>query len=207
MLAMKPRRSLKTDQSGLAATEFALVLPILSLILFGTVEVSNLLVADARLRTATSSVSDMITQLSVTTVTQNDLNDVNTAVNEIMKPLPVTSGGTALFGVRITTFYTTLVSGVPTTRIRWSRVLPNIADTTTVKATLQNPVCTATETIPTGLASTSNDIVRTTGVYGWRPWFVTVFRFNPLYLKAEYYNMPRYVTGLDMATAAGGNCP
>ena len=198
-------RRLKKEEQGVAATEFALILPLLTLILFGSIEVSNLLVADARIRAATSSVSDMLTQITVTTMTQSDLNDANTAVTEIMKPLPVVAGAVDLLGMRVTNFYVDVAAG-GVVKVRWSRLLPNIANTSVNEVTLSNPLCSNNGPLPTGLSSTSNDVMRTTGVYAWRPWFTTVFRTSPIYLRAEYFNMPRYVTRIDMAAAAGGNC-
>jgi Flp pilus assembly pilin Flp len=53
---------LQQRQDGVAAVEFALITPLLVMLFFGAVEMSNLLIADSRLRNVAGSLSDLITQ-------------------------------------------------------------------------------------------------------------------------------------------------
>ena len=60
-------RRLIADRRGVSAVEFALVAPILVLLYFGLVELSQAATADRRLAHATSAVGDLVAQASSVT--------------------------------------------------------------------------------------------------------------------------------------------
>lgn len=72
-------------EGGIAATEFALVLPFLLLVLMGVVELSNALLAKRKLLNAVQSASDLIGQK--TDVTATELDTVYMAAHLTMNPL------------------------------------------------------------------------------------------------------------------------
>jgi Flp pilus assembly protein TadG len=71
---------------GMAATEFALVLPILVLVYCGVVEFTALILVQRKVIAAAQSTADLITQES--TVTSTDINDIVTAARLIFDPYP-----------------------------------------------------------------------------------------------------------------------
>jgi len=81
-------RAVRHD-GGVAATEFALILPILLLILMGVVELSNAMQAKRKLLNAVQSASDLIGQK--TDVTAADLSSIYLAADLTMTPLVTTS--------------------------------------------------------------------------------------------------------------------
>lgn len=71
-------------RSGMAATEFALVLPIMALLFFGTLEASDLLTVKRRLANASNSLVDLIAQEPTITISQ--LNDSMIGVTRLLEP-------------------------------------------------------------------------------------------------------------------------
>jgi len=73
------------QDGGVVATEFALILPVLLLILMGVIELTNALQAERKLLNATQTVADLIGQK--TDLTTADLNDIYLAANLTLSPL------------------------------------------------------------------------------------------------------------------------
>ncbi len=72
------------DRRGVSAVEFALIAPVMIVILFGTIEVSLLLTADRKVTQATSAVADLVAQDDV--ITADEILDIFTASSAIMQP-------------------------------------------------------------------------------------------------------------------------
>ena len=77
-------RRLSSDRRGLAALEFALIAPVMVLVLFGSVELTELLGANRRAENTTASVADVISR--DTDVTTPELTDLWTAAATLMYP-------------------------------------------------------------------------------------------------------------------------
>lgn len=73
---------------GVAAAEFVLILPLMILVLAGTVELGNALLLDRKVSRAAHISADLIAQAKE--VSTSDLNDVFDAVEEILRPFPST---------------------------------------------------------------------------------------------------------------------
>ena len=71
---------------GVAATEFALILPLMVLILVGTVEFGNVLLLDRKVSRAAHISADLVAQARQ--ITTAELTDVFDAVEEILRPFP-----------------------------------------------------------------------------------------------------------------------
>lgn len=80
---------LHRDQSGVAAVEFALILPFLLILLIGMAETVGALNHDRKVSQAASSVTDLIAQSE--TVSKSEVADIMRAAVEIMKPYPETT--------------------------------------------------------------------------------------------------------------------
>ncbi len=72
------------DRSGLAATEFALLVPLMLVLFFGTVEVSSGVAVDRKITIAARALSDLISQ--ATTVTDTDFTNTFAAGAIIIAP-------------------------------------------------------------------------------------------------------------------------
>ncbi len=96
---------------GLAASEFALLLPVMLTILIGTVEVGNAFIIDRKVTSAVQTASDLVAQARQ--VTTADLTDILTAVDLIIRPFDTTKGGTVIYSV--------VMDSGGTVSIGWSR--------------------------------------------------------------------------------------
>jgi Flp pilus assembly protein TadG len=85
-------RYLRHDQSGLAAVEFALILPIMLLLFLGSFETTNLVLAYMKLEASAETAADLVAQTRVNTVLQStDFTNITNAAKQVLSPLP-TSG-------------------------------------------------------------------------------------------------------------------
>jgi Flp pilus assembly protein TadG len=77
-----------TNNDGLAALEFALILPVMIALFFGTIEVSLALLARADVSVMASTAADLISQKSA--VANTDFSNVYAAAGAILYPNPGT---------------------------------------------------------------------------------------------------------------------
>ena len=115
-LSFRPRH-LWTDVRGVAATEFAIVVPFMLVLYIGGVELGNGLAMNVKVSATAHSVADMISQN--TQISTSRMDSILSASTAIMAPYPVTSasGGSLM---------TITVSGVSTdangnATVQWSR--------------------------------------------------------------------------------------
>lgn len=84
-------------QSGIAAVEFALILPILIVLLLGTTELTRALTYDRKVSQIASTVADLAAQSS--TLTSGDVGEIFKASEFVMQPYPGTGLGITLSSV------------------------------------------------------------------------------------------------------------
>jgi Flp pilus assembly protein TadG len=72
------------DEAGLAAVEFALLLPVMTLLFFGMLEASDLLTVKRRITTATNSLVDLASKEPA--ITKSELDDLMVGVMRIIEP-------------------------------------------------------------------------------------------------------------------------
>src|ERR1700716_4669946 len=76
--------TLLRDQSGIAATEFAVIVPLMLVMFFGTVEFSSGVAVDRKVTLVARTLSDLTSQS--TTVTDTDLTNFFAAAAGILTP-------------------------------------------------------------------------------------------------------------------------
>ncbi len=81
-------------RDGMAATEFALLLPFLGVLFFGMLEGSDILTVDRRIANASNAVADLVAQQ--TDITNNELDQLVVGVRRILEPTPASQ-----FSVRV----------------------------------------------------------------------------------------------------------
>jgi|HubBroStandDraft_2_1064218.scaffolds.fasta_scaffold34846_3 Flp pilus assembly protein TadG len=82
-------RQLAEDRRGVAAVEFALLLPVLALLYFGVVELTQGAMTEQRTQHVAATVGDLVAQNS--TVTSAQVSDIFSVGNTVMYPYPTTS--------------------------------------------------------------------------------------------------------------------
>jgi Flp pilus assembly protein TadG len=77
-------RRLPADSRGASAVEFAVILPMVLVLFFGTVELSNGVAVDRKVTLTARTLSDLISR--ATTVSDNDISNAFAASSAIMTP-------------------------------------------------------------------------------------------------------------------------
>ncbi len=165
------------DARGVAAVEFALILPLLVLLYFGTVESASLYAVDRRVSTVASTMADLVSR-EQKCITTAKFDSYFAAATAIMQPFPTTNLKQVVSFMQI--------SSGGTVTIRWSKAYG-------ASATARN---TGTTTA-IGTATNINTLARTKGwlvaaeiQYPYQPLFGIVIKTINLG-HTEYY-LPRY---------------
>lgn len=78
-------KTIRADQQGLSAIEFAIIAPFMVFLYFGSIELMLLMQADRRVTTATATAGDLASRF--TTLTNDDLGDIFMASRQLLNPL------------------------------------------------------------------------------------------------------------------------
>ncbi len=81
-------KAIKKDNRGVSAVEFALIAPVMIVILFGVIELSLMLTADRKVTRATSAIADLVAQDDI--ITASEMTDIFIASGAIMQPYDTT---------------------------------------------------------------------------------------------------------------------
>ncbi len=80
--------SFRKDRSGVAAIEFAMIVPIMVMLFFGTVEFSQALTCDRRVAQMASTTADLVAQYDTLSVAQ--VNNIFKVSKALLLPYPTT---------------------------------------------------------------------------------------------------------------------
>jgi Flp pilus assembly protein TadG len=172
---LSPRRFLRAD-AAVAAVEFALILPVLVTLSFGTIEGSALYSADRRVATIAGTIGDLVARVK-TSVPAATLTDYFQASAQIIKPY----SSTGL--TQVVTFLTVNSSGVAT--VTWSRAF-NGGTARTTGATYSLTAVPQLRTLATG-----SFIVMAEVRYPYRPVYGMVIPQTINLFHVEYF-LPRF---------------
>jgi Flp pilus assembly protein TadG len=187
---------LARDQSGTAAIEFALILPIMLMLFIGSFEGTNLVLASMKLEASAETAADLIAQTRINTyLATSDFTNITNAAKQVLSPLS-TSGTTLKLAYASVTFST----GSPV--INW-HVEVNGAPAITV-ATVPNSVNLANLGNATSGSTDSVIIARLTYSYSSPISHV----LNSSYTLSESaFNRPRYMNCIPTYLNTGNTCP
>jgi len=73
-------------QDGIAAVEFALIAPIMIVLFFASVEVSNIMIVDRKVTTVTSAIADLVAQ--DVEVSDDEMTDIYSIAQALLQPFP-----------------------------------------------------------------------------------------------------------------------
>jgi Flp pilus assembly protein TadG len=163
-------------ETALAAVEFALILPVLVTLYFGTIEGSALYSADRRVATIAGTIGDLVAR-SKNTIASATLTDYFQASAQIIKPY----SSTGL--TQVVTFLTVNASGVAT--VTWSRAY-NGGIARTTGATYSLAAVPQMKTLATG-----SFIVMAEVKYPYKPLYGMVIPQTINLFHVEYF-LPRF---------------
>jgi Flp pilus assembly protein TadG len=150
-------RRLWHDRGGVSLVEFALVVPIFSLMILGGTEIARYLLLNQKLDRLATQVSDLTSQ--EVSVTSSDLSNIFDASLNVAWPFNIQSNGVVIVSS------IGQVSGQ--TRVLWQRSCPGSGCSWTTTQTATSRVGTQgnTATMPTGFTVSATDNVIVTEVY------------------------------------------
>ncbi len=167
-LAAAPRRilghftrRLAADDRGVAAIEFAFVLPILAIMLLGTVEVARAIDADRRFGNATAMVTDLIAREQE--LNDGDLEGMMRAIEHLMRPYDSNTLSLGVIAVRAP------ITAGEQPKVEWSYS----------HKSKPVPAKCATYALPPDLVSPGSRVIVVESAYNFAPIFVN-WNENPL---------------------------
>jgi len=168
-------RRFRSASTGMAAIEMAFVFPMMLIVYFGLVDITNLLSANRRVTIASSTIADLVTQ-APGTLNKADLTGFYNAVSPIMDPFPSSSVQIDVADYR--------KIGTTITKI-WSNAKNGGCSRTPSTASMTN------------LMSDGNDIVLARVCILYHPVTGKVFGSAPLTLHDEMVLRPRQMLTLE----------
>ena len=168
---LKMLRKIHAAKDGMAAVEFALVLPALLALLFGGLEVTNVLIVRADVSNITSSAADLIAQES--SVSDADMTNVFSALSALIYPYSTSGAKIVITSV--------IDDGRGGGKVAWSDAYNGTAHTVG-----------AAMTVPTGLITTGGSIVVSEVTYAYTT--PSTYLVNiPVTMTNTFYSHPRRV--------------
>lgn len=164
-------KRIRAAQSGMAAAEFALILPALLAMIFGAIEVTNVLIVRADVSNITSSAADLIAQES--TVGDADMTNVFNSLSALIYPYSTTGARIVITSV--------IDDGHGGGKVAWSDAYNGTART----------VGTAV-TVPTGLITTGGSVVMSEVTYSYTTPSAYLVKL-PVTMTNTFYSHPRRV--------------
>ena len=164
-------RRIRAAQGGMAAAEFALILPALLAMIFGAIEVTNVLIVRADVANITSSAADLIAQES--TVGDADMTNVFNSLSALIYPYSTTGARIVITSV--------IDDGHGGGKVAWSDAYNGTARTVG-----------AAVTVPTGLITTGGSVVMTEVTYAYTTPSAYLVKL-PVTMTNTFYSHPRRV--------------
>ncbi|WP_171015645.1 TadE/TadG family type IV pilus assembly protein [Devosia sp. FKR38] len=183
---MRPRDAVRrwigrfaSERSGVAAVEFALILPIMLLLYIGMMEGSTLIAMDRKVQSVSGAVGDLVSR-SDGEIAQSTLEDYVRVAGGMMTPYPV-----APLEQIVSQVY---VDSNGTAKVDWSK---RFVDQTLV-STGQHPVG-ATYTLPADVVSISKGlyVIVAESQYSYPPLYGIVFK-DKVTLYRQNFFIPRF---------------
>jgi Flp pilus assembly protein TadG len=173
-------RSWPGQQDGVAAVEFALIMPFMLLLYFGSMEGSSLFTADKRIDSISATVGDLISQWDPKDgkIATSTLNDYFAASAGLINPYSST-------GLKIVVSLVEVKSD-GTTKVLWSQGYGG-----GTAWTVNNPYTPLTATSQMNQVARGGCIVASETSYSYKPLLGQVFT-SALNLKHSNYFLPRY---------------
>jgi Flp pilus assembly protein TadG len=190
---------LACDRSGVAAIEFALVLPVMLLLFIGSFEATNLVLASMKLEASAETAADLVAQTKVNTVLQStDFTNITNAAKQVLTPLPTS-------GTLLKVAYASATYSTGTAVIDWHYEVNSATAITT--ANIPNSASLANLGSQTSGSTDSVIIVKLTYAYSSPISYVLSSSYS---LVESAFNRPRYMNCVAVNLSAPFNtgvCP
>jgi Flp pilus assembly protein TadG len=167
-------RRWKSDKQGMAAIEFAMIVPIMLALFIGSIEFSQAITVDRRITQIASSTADLVAREK--TITDAQLTSITDIAKVLMQPYSTTP-------LRITlTSVGANIGNASTTKVCWSHNFQGGAATYTKGSTY---------TLPTGIVDAGGSVVIAEVSYDYTPLIFAYYMPGVTTLKDKFYLKPR----------------
>ncbi len=167
------------NQSGVAAVEFALLVPLLLLIYFGSVQLTQGVMVNRKTTLAAATVANIVSQYT-TISASSQLPDILSATTQIFAPYSASASSVVVSCLAVD------ASGKAT--VTWSRAL-----NTSQRSTGQ------TVSIPSGFAVPNTTVVFSEANYAYNAFF-DFLHMGPINMYAPIYMSPRASTTINLGS-------
>jgi Flp pilus assembly protein TadG len=173
-------------RDGLAAIEFALILPVLSVLILGVIELSSALECRQRVTAVAAQSADLVAQY--TQITTSQMNDVVSAMNQILYPFPTTSSKIVLSSITS--------DGNGGGKVAWSKgssgaALRSVNSTVTLPGGLMTAY-SCSGGVCTGCANGACSLIMAEVTYNYSSYSNTLkFVTGPITMTESFYAKPR----------------
>ena len=181
---LRKDRSFRKDTGGVAAVEFAMLLPVMITLFFGVVELSLALTCRANVTNVAAVAADLVAQES--SMTAADMTNVFSAANAMLYPYDTSVAKITVSSV----VYDTVTQSLTVGKVGWS-----CAKNATAKST------GSTYTLPSGLLTANSSVVVAEITYNYTS-PTTKFITGTKVMSNTFYTKPRRVA----AIAAPSSC-
>jgi Flp pilus assembly protein TadG len=182
-------RRLSVDKRGIAAVEFAMLVPLMLMVFFGTIQISTAVAVDRKVSLTARTLSDLISQAA--SITDTDISNAFATGLAILSPY-----ASAPLQAKISQVYidpTTLVA-----KVKWSKASNATAHT-----------CNEVVTVPTALQVAGTYLIMSEVTYNYQP--VVGYDIKLKFVSSTYplsdlmYTRPRQSVNVAYPTAPA--CP
>ena len=196
--ARRSARDLMRDRSAIAATEFAVIVPIMLVMFFGTVEFSSAVAVDRKVTLVARTLADLTSQ-ALNSVTDNYLQNVFTASIAITTPYSATPTK-----AQISEIY---VDSSRVAKIQWSKAAT--IGTAATQATLATSTHNAGDivTIPPALQVPQTYLIFSEVSYLYTPTVGYVMGKSGVTMSDVAYTRPRQNTCITYNNVPASTCP
>ena len=189
-------RNLRYDQSGIAAVEFALILPIMLLLFLGSFETTNLVLAYMKLEASAETAADLVAQTRVNTVLQStDFTNITNAAKQVLSPLPTS-------GVLLKIAFASVTYNTGSAVIDWHTEVNSATPITT--ANIPNNASLAN--LGNQANGSTDSVIIVTLTYNYSSPFTYVLS-SSYTLTESAFNRPRYMNCVPTYLNTGSACP
>jgi Flp pilus assembly protein TadG len=195
--ALRGIRAGARNKDGAAAVEFAMLLPIMITLFFGTVETSLALLCRADVSIMASTAADLISQASTTSTT--DISNVYAAAGTVLYPY-YSGGASGKPTIRLTSVIYDSTAGNPATtgKVAWSCTQSGTGTLTPASRSAGGAV-----TFSQGLMTASGSVIMAEIAYSYDSPTTKVIT-GSINMTNNFYTKPRRVAQIPSPT---GGCP
>jgi Flp pilus assembly protein TadG len=186
------------DRSGIAAAEFALIVPIMLVMFFGTVEFSSGIAVGRKVTLVARTLSDLTSQAGPP-IDDNYLQNIFTASIAIMPPYPATPTK-----AQISEIY---VDSNNIAKIQWSKAATIGSGATTATLAASTHAAGDIVTVPPDLLIAQTYLIFSETSYLYTPTVGYVMGMSGVTLRDSTYTRPRQVTCVIYNNVPAATCP